>query len=446
MKICFLILCHSSAVFLLDLTRFIDHPDCQIIVHIDGKAPAQLDALASGLTASRPNVWRLPSQICSWGSFSLTRLLLDGIEFATHEDIMYDHFVLLSEQHLPLITTAELMRRLEPRTSYVQTSLVSNMHVTEQADIRHRFGRIHQEVKGVGSFARERTQPPETWLRHLHHGSQWVVLSVDACHYLIEASRDPSYWTPFTQCLLSDELAVPTTVMRGLREGRLQVKNWNPTFVATPQMGGTTDMVMTHACYHRALTEQNWFIRKRPATLPDALADILNSRPLIPPDVEMETVADIPYKLGARYVVTDAAEFIAAIKTVLPAIMPGIRIETLENLNNCPPCFVRLRQPDWPNGLAVCILSHDMQELKILCASRDNSLQGLDEIDWHNSKLNAIKARIYDLFSQYEIIIGEDVNFGFASIATTSDILGVIHLAAQHVERLQNLIDRDHAA
>ncbi len=138
------VLCHRSAEHVADLVRLIYRADDIFLLHADAKAPAELHATLAFLSARFPNVHVLPSALCSWAGWSLVDATLRGIVAALSLPAAWDHFVLLSEQHVPLHTAGTTAAALTPGVSYLDASPVSAMSGAGRADVMHRFAARHE--------------------------------------------------------------------------------------------------------------------------------------------------------------------------------------------------------------------------------------------------------------------------------------------------------------
>jgi hypothetical protein len=443
MAICYLILCHNSAAFVADLFRSLHDEQSLVLLHADAKAPAELHDLVGSIDARFANAHALPSRSCSWGGYSLTAVTLEAIAFALNEDAAWTHFVLLSEQHLPLLSTAELCRRLEPDVSYAEAHLVAAMYPLARDDITHRIYRNYRELPGVGAFAEAPRHLPEAWLAQLHHGSQWLVLSAQACEFLLAVARDTGFWQPFTRSLLSDEIAFPTALMAGVRSGRLTLKNWNPSFIATPGAGGTTDMVFTEANHHAALAAGKWFIRKRPAILPDSVR-YLHEQNCRLREAELATTRTGPSPPGdampaaARNWPPLRDAFVRALRIAYPDVV----IELVAGVVHCPDCYLVFRLPHWPPEAIVCLLSSDFIDFKVLSVLRQPFDGSYRDTDRAGRALSVIKARVYGLFSYREVVMDEAQDFGFCTVRSAPDMLRLAYIAAACIAETQRLVDR----
>jgi hypothetical protein len=441
MAICYLILCHNDAGFVSDLFRYIYEEECIVLLHADAKSPPALHNLIGDIAAGFDNAHALPARSCSWGGYSLTAVALDAISFALRLETKWTHIILLSEQHLPLLRTGDLVQRMEPGVSYAEAQLVSQIYPGGRADIMHRFARSYRELPGVGAFAQHRQQLREDWLRQLYHGSQWVVLSVEACALMLETSKQPALWEPFTQSLLSDETAFPTGLMAGVRSGRLTIRNWNASFIATPGAGGSKDMVFTEENYRHAAAAGKWFIRKRPSVLPPPVRDVLERFAHSSPD---EFAARLSRSGAAPravpLAVVDNAQLCGALEQTLKTVQPAVIQEVVEGKVHCPDCYVTFRLPHWPAEAFVCLLSADFAQFKVAIVVREQFDGSYAELSRGDRVLSVIKARVYGLFSYREVILGEEVNFGFLSLRAPEDALQLAYMIARHIAAADRLL------
>lgn len=264
MSVAYLILCHSSRSFLLDLFRYIYRKSDAYILHCDKKSPAGLHELTSQLAGSFENVNSLPSRFCSWGAFSLVSTTLEGMTYALNHLPRWDHLAILGESHLPLVSPEMIGERLKSGVSYISTWPVASLPEGGKSDVRHRFSLRYRELPGVGSFGCERQVLPRQWPDKLYHGSQWMVLSRVACESALGSVSRTADWDTFEHSLLADETALQTLIMSLPGTGPDSVQFVNQTFVATPHLSGSNDMIFSMENFFAARDLGHIFIRKRP--------------------------------------------------------------------------------------------------------------------------------------------------------------------------------------
>ena len=400
------VLCHRSAEHVADLVRLTYRADDVFLLHADAKAPAELHATLAFLSARFPNVHVLPSVLCSWAGWSLVYATLRGIVAALSLPAAWDHFVLLSEQHIPLHTAGVTAAALTPGVSYLDASPVSAMSGAGRADVMHRFAVRHEELAGVGMFpvAARRADPGLAAV--LQHGSQWMVLARAACERLAALPADGPLWAPFRTSLLADETALQT-ILCGTDIGRgLSIERRQLTYVAWPHLSGNNDMTFTEANFHDARASGHLFIRKRPPVLPASVAATL-------PAPRLWDALPSPSTPVADHAAI--ADFANVLHQALHAIHPDISVTMLlpHTPGESAACYVRCRIAALPPPLSVYVLSEDVQQFKALLVwdrMADGvfgmrTLGGLPAI--------VLKVRLPDIFERHEVLLPDVPDAGF---------------------------------
>jgi len=430
----YLILCHRSNEQLLDLIKSIYRADDSYALHVDRKAPRPLALLGQNLAAKFPNISFVEQRNCSWGGYSLVAATLDAMGSALDASTDWTHFILLSEQHLPLLPVESLRACFEASVSYVQAQSVERMYPNGRADVMHRFARRYRELEGVGSFATQRQQPDSKWVSQLFHGSQWIVLSRAACSYLLDAANPRELWTPFEQSLLADETAIPTLIMRGVRQGILKAKDRNATFVAFPSAGGSDDMTFSNDNFFTARDSGYAFIRKRPTALPDnAQAAWQENLTLAPETIRaFEHCNDAAVAAGPGPS-DDAArkDWTQRLMTLLRLMFPQLSSELIDQVDHAPKIYLRVRRTAWRPDVSVCLLSEDLTQFKVLILWSKPFDGSYDEILFSSFECPVIRARVYGMFGLREVVLGEKFNYGF--VETPADMPYIAYMIGQHI-------------
>ena len=146
-----------------DLFRTLYNPTDTFLIHVDRKAPGNLHRFAASLAAGFSNVHEVPSRYCSWGGFSLVDATLDAMAFALDVLPDWQHFVPLSEHHLPLFSADAIRDRLSEGVSWSGAIPVTAMSPGEREDVEHRFAQRYRELPGVGSFGCGSQELPGRW-------------------------------------------------------------------------------------------------------------------------------------------------------------------------------------------------------------------------------------------------------------------------------------------
>ena len=356
MAVTYLILCHQSAENLAVLVRSLYTPETRFIIHVDRKAANGLHEYAASLASRFNTVTVLDSVLCSWGGFSLVEATLNGIAKALEDPSPWQHFVLLSEQHLPLVPAGEVAARLRAGTSYLVANRVANLPPGGRQDVHHRFASIYRELPGVGSFATVPRPLDPALAAELHHGSQWVVLSRAAC-VLIHASRDDPFWVPFRAAILTDETALQTFMATRAAAAGLPIVYRNLTLVAHPPVSGNKDLIFSDENFFAGAGQGQLFIRKRPATLSGTVTAQLDAGARLSPH-RLPPLPATPGRPPAPRIAT--AELVRALNDRLRIARSSAVVEAMpENLAYRPFLFLRVRGPRAHQPVSVFLLSSD---------------------------------------------------------------------------------------
>jgi hypothetical protein len=417
-KQAYLVLCHESAEMALDLFRYIYTPENFYILNIDRKAPAALQQAGAALQAAFPNVHLLPSRDCSWGGFSLVEVMKAGMERALSLGQDWSHFLLLSEQCVPLLAPAEIGPRLMPGVSEIGMVPVKDMAAEAKADVEDRFAFDYRELPGVGGFAagpRSLAVPGD-----LHHGSQWVILARDLCRMLTDPAMAPD-WAAFSASLLADETAIPTLAARAARKGA-RINRRSRTWV--PRPGHTGDQSLTFFAsgfMEAARNPENLFARKRPKMLPQEvrgrlesqaafsavrLRDVLAARMSPPPRCgAMISPEELVWQLRWRFAVIDhRVRFLPEAAGV-----------------NRPRCYIRFGYEDTPPNVHLCLLSEDMVNYKIVLAMDDDETPERRALWVKKPGTSIIRARVFGLHYGREILLAAH-HHGFIKLRDPRDL------------------------
>ena len=399
MPVAYAVLCHHSPRHVGELVRALHHPEQPILLHADAKAPPSLHAALRGLAALLPNVHVVDSVLCSWGGWSLVEATLRCIGDALALPAPWRHFCLLSEQHVPLQPPDMIARSLPAGTSFSDAVPLPAMDRDHRNDLFHRFARVWRELPGVGMFSTGPRTLTAAQLEMFRLGSQWVVLSRDACERLWAARDDAALWAPFKISLVPDETAL-MSALRGTRLGAgLDIRKASATFVAWPHLGGSADSGFSDDNLRAARARGHLFIRKRPDRLPPFAAALLASfpdRPGFPPLPLPE-----PPTQDARAL---------ALAEAFGRTLRGVAIGSAP-AGSGPACCLDFRAPGQSPGLSVHLLSHDFARFKLLLAWRRPFDGPLAPIRLGGFSATIMGARLPGLVLAREVHFAEDAGF-----------------------------------
>jgi hypothetical protein len=411
------VLCHHAPDDVRDLLALIHRPEHHYLLHVDRKASARLHETAARLATAAANVHVLPSALCAWAGWSLVATTLRAIAQACAMADDWSHFILLSETHVPLHSPEATQAALRAGVSVMEARPLSELHRDARNDVLHRFAARYHELPGVGGFATVPRALSPAFLATVHHGGQWLVLARDACARLA-AARESPIWEPFRTSLLPDETALQS-VLLGSDIGRgLAIQRAATTYVAWPSLGGVGDMRFGEANFFDARAQNYLFIRKRPAVLPEKVAEALAEwrAPMEPPPLPEgnEVVPGGP----------EVAALAAALYQGLAARFNGIEVMTLRprHAGGGPTAFLHVRWPGLPAPLVVALVSEDLAQFKALLAWRVPFDMNFRTVTLGGYPTSLLKVRLPDLFEAREVILPDLLGGGFITIAPGGSI------------------------
>ena len=428
MAIAYGLLCHGNPGYVAELIGALYRPEDHYVIHVDRKGPAALYGLAAGLAARHRNIQLVPSLLCSWGGYSLVSATLDAIALAVQSP-GWEHFVLLSEQHVPLMPPDDIARRLEPGTSYMAAVRLAGSDGELAAGIRHRFAMRYRELPGVGGFGAGMRGVRADWLADLYFGSQWIVLAREAAERLAAVRDHPLLAPVFAESLLPDETAIQTLLLGTPLGAGLRFDGFNPTYVALPKDGGTVDMELTEPAVRAAQAQHRLFIRKRPEVLPHGLATAIASWSRIAP------VVPAP---GAAAPTQAVVELAGRVGQILGARFPQGHFEVLNHPS--PFCYLRVRMPGLPAAVTVNLLSENMRDFKVVVAWHMAFQDDFAPVAVGAYPATWMQVRVRDLFFAREVHLLPDRDHGFVTIAHDEDVAGLAGMLAEALERARGLV------
>ncbi len=415
--IAYAILCHQNAGQVAEQFSILWSADDFFFYHVDAKAPDSLHRLVAMLAATHDNVFAVPPLLCSWGGFSLVEAMLELAAWSAGKARTWTHLVYLSEQHLPLRSRAATRAALKAGWSYLACTPLSHFDGTALADINHRFARHVVEVAGVGGFALAGVHgdtPPG-----LHHGSQWMILSRDACVQLVQ-DRDDAFWQPFRSSLLADETAIQTWFAQSCHAAIRERLAQNRTFVSAPVDGGSPDATFNATNFFVAVQREFLFIRKRPAVLPLPVRTYLDeisppcARPPLPRGARAPFCPQAPDKPIVEAI-------FACLNGALAQSGSGIAVDRMPPEVQGPPFFGLVRTQAPLAGLNIFVMSGDLHSFKIAVMTREPSesyapatLRGCETI--------LTKVRGWGVWHHREVHVGADAESGIHTMHALADL------------------------
>lgn len=435
----YFITCHASVACVRDQFRTLYRPEHRLLYHVDAKAPAALHETVRRLGEAFPNVAVLPSRHYAWAGYSQVATTLEAIDHALGAGPDWSHLVVLSEQHCRLRDEAGLAAALEPGISYVDATPFGAMNPGSQADIAHRFSMDYRELPGIGSFGVVPVEPDPDFLARLRHGSNWFILSRQACAHLAAAARTAPEAARLRAAVHPDENMLQTLLAAdGGHAGRIEPRE--TTFVAWPHISGNADMTFRAEDFRAARAGDRLFIRKRPAHLPQAVADILEGWAALS---EADLSARIGAPLDAAAEAPDAEGTALARRVASRVVRRGRGVQAdLPNLRfglRNPSFSLRFRTARIPDGIDVRILSQDLRHFRVLLLEAERP-----EIDFAPRRLYGrpaplLRIRVPEFDFRREILVPEDPAQGFWTRPPDGSVIGLVRLIETYIRVAEGL-------
>jgi hypothetical protein len=426
-----------------DLFRYIWSEGHYFLIHVDQKAPAETRAFAHQVGDAFGNVHTMPQRLCSWAGWSVTDVILEGLATALREWESWDHFIPLTEHHLPLCTAHECARRLEPGVSYCDAIRVVDMYPEGRNDALHRVEWVWPELPGVGHFAVGPRALPHDFIYRLHHGSACFVLARDACTRVHELTSNQALRTTFAKSLASDEIAIQTVLCGFDHPRQFRVESAIPTFVAVPHLSGSSDQIFSDTNFQAALDQGFCFIRKRPAELSPSSRAKMDALAAFDSTALANRLAPFARTL-TNDLFADAAQLATAVGTELSCIWPAARISRLDprTLPNVPMLELVITSDLIPADLGVYLISADLHNYKIVLMSH-TPFDGTFEPRIIDAQVcHLLRARVYDLFFHQEVTCPFDPMAGFGTIAATAGPTPLARHVAIYLDHAVRIADR----
>ncbi|AMB46092.1 beta-1,6-N-acetylglucosaminyltransferase [Methylobacterium sp. AMS5] len=429
----YFITCHHSPAFVRDQFRFLYHPDHLYLYHVDAKAPEALHETVRRLAQAFPNVAVLPSRHYAWASYSQVATTLDAVAWALKAAPAWSHLVALSEQHCPLRNPAELADALQPGVSYVAATPFAAMYPSGQEDLVHRSSMDYRELPGVGSFGVSALARDPDFLTRLHHGSNWYVLSRQACTYLYEAESCLPDAARFRCCVHADENMLQTMLAQANgRAGTIACRE--TTFVAWPHIIGNDSMIFREVDFFTARDEGWLFIRKRPTVLPALVAATLETSAAMTESDLTRAIGDLPKLVPA---VPDA-DGVALARKVARAVVRrgrGVRAD-LPNLRyglRDPLFSLTFQTARIPDDVEVRVISQNLMDFRVLLLSMTPPTVDFTTRHIHGRLAPLLRVRCADFFCRREILVPEDPAHGFWTLPSDGSISGLVRRIELHI-------------
>ena len=264
-NIAYLILTHGAPYQTIDLLWSIWREEDYYFVHLDRNSSAVATAALNAIASANRNIYIVPSDICSWGTFSLVAATLRCIDLAVAANDSWSHAVLVSGTHIPLKSAKALSESLEPDRSYMTYHDIDLESANVDppnwfTNIAKRFVYKHYEVLGLGDTRGGIRQPPAGVT--FFWGSQWLILSRRVSELMAE-TRYGSLALYLRNCGIPDESYFQTMLGNSLFKREMTHRQ-----IIWQQWGSDgRPRILTEDEFRVALSSKQFFARKASAQL-----------------------------------------------------------------------------------------------------------------------------------------------------------------------------------
>jgi hypothetical protein len=251
MALAVLLLTHRNPDQVCRLLKAIYRPSDRYVLHVDRKAPSQVHLTIRNATSGLLNVDVLPSRAVRWGGRSMVEVELTAIQRLLQRADDWSHFINLSGQDFPLRPVAAMEDELQqnPGRNYMEFFRPRSMPWTWQNPAFRagspEFSRTESRVDRfyVDWPLRRHAMLPLPFVRRTfpsgftwYGGSQWKVLSREACRYISERPEAQRLWRFYRNTFIPDESFFQTALLNSplratiVNDSRRLVQ-WNPDVV-----------------------------------------------------------------------------------------------------------------------------------------------------------------------------------------------------------------------
>ncbi|MBM5571027.1 MULTISPECIES: beta-1,6-N-acetylglucosaminyltransferase [Deefgea] len=221
LRIAYFILAHAQAEQLARLVTQLSTPNAHFYIHIDANTSDEtFAAIQNAIHNTNSKSTFITRQPCRWGGFSLVAASLRLIQTALRDG--FDWGVLLSGQDYPIHSNEYIGHFLSTEQSLGLIDIKS----AAEFDVAYRYRAWHFESLN-GKASGKALQKIQRWgnaigikrslptpLTAIYAGSQWWMLSEQACTTLIDwLERHPHVIDFFKRTLVPDEMFFQTVLM-----------------------------------------------------------------------------------------------------------------------------------------------------------------------------------------------------------------------------------------
>jgi len=276
LKIAYLIMVHKNMAQFERLFRVIYNPSDCYLVHVDKKSDAAYHRAVRDLVRDYPNARKLEDSVkVQWGGWTLTELILRGIEHLLRQADDWDYLVNLSGQDFPLKSTSEVRAFLAEQPGWNHISASDPAKGWPAALSRTRYYwfsvpclPIHRPIR-VPLIKRRFLANAKPYI-----GSSWFELTRAFCEWLVSSPDVERFKRFYKHTVCSDEGFVQTVIMHSPFQDT--VVNDNQRLIIWA--GKSNPEILTWADRERLLSCGKLYARKFDPAVDGRILDDLEAR------------------------------------------------------------------------------------------------------------------------------------------------------------------------
>jgi hypothetical protein len=263
MKICYLILAHKNPSQLHRMISRLNGEGASFFVHINRREPAMYHYAVATL-AEFSNVYFVKSQEIWWGTFSIVKAILVGMQQIVESGMAYDRLVLLSGQDYPIKSNRYIQ---EFFTQAADKNYVGYFSISSQNIWTHCEGKYNAKRRTENFYLLYRSKiiglPLKRKLPYsmaTYGGSLWFNLTRECVEYIVGfVENDRKYVGFMKHTFLPDEIFFQTLLLNSpmrptIVNNDLRYIDWekaNPTPPATLMVEDFENLRQSSALYAR---------------------------------------------------------------------------------------------------------------------------------------------------------------------------------------------------
>ena|ERR1051326_1273282 len=271
MHVAYVIAAHKNARQLTRLLNTIESPGNTYVLHVDRRANSAVHAAARAFVETRGDrsAVALRPQKILWGHWSMVSVQIAGIKAALAANQNWRHLINLSGQCYPLRPAGQIEAELAAAGGQSFMEILDFEKSTENAHKRLKWFYFPCRDKMKKLWRRRPIRGTKIWW-----GSQWYVLSREACEYMVSEPALKRLRRYFYWSLIPDEMYFQTALMNSpladsiVRDNKRLIM-WQ---------GGPNPKTLTMDDWPMVQTSPAWFARKFDDRADPRILDALDQR------------------------------------------------------------------------------------------------------------------------------------------------------------------------